>query len=255
MNAPLELEHEDRIATVRLVRPPLNILDLELIEALGETFGRLGAEPDLQVVFLRGEGERAFSAGVSVQDHTPDKLERMLASFHGAIRALRSLPALTVALVDGHCLGGGLELASCCDLVIATERSRFGVPEIQLGCYPPVALALYPRRLGLGRTLDLALSGRVFGADEASRIGLVDEVVRPEVLAERAAALAATVTGHSAAVTRLAVRVARAGLDRSFDAALAEAERVYLRELAATEDMTEGLEAFAAKRAPVWRHR
>ncbi len=255
MTEPLQVEREERVATVRLARPPLNILDLELIESLGAELDRLGADPGLQVLLLRGEGERAFSAGVSVQDHTPEKLERMLTSFHAAIRSLRALPALTVALVDGHCLGGGLELAGACDLVVATARSSFGVPEIKLGCYPPVALALFPRRLGLGRTLELALTGRVFGADEARGLGLVDEVVPAESLHDRGAALAAAVTAHSAAVTRLAVRVARAGCDRPFDAALAEAERVYLRELAATEDMTEGLEAFAAKRPPVWHHR
>jgi cyclohexa-1,5-dienecarbonyl-CoA hydratase len=251
----LRLARDGRTATLTLARPPLNILDLELMAALEARLAELAAEPELQILFVRGEGERAFCAGVAVQDHTPDKLERMLLSFHGAVRALRALEAMTVALVDGHCLGGGLELATACDLVLATERSKFGVPEIKLGCYPPVALALYPRRIGLGATLDLALTGRVIDAAEAQRLGLVAEVLAAGALDQRAAALAAAVGAHSAAVTRLAVRAARAGEARGFEAGLAEAERIYLRELAATADMNEGIEAFLAKRQPRWQHR
>jgi cyclohexa-1,5-dienecarbonyl-CoA hydratase len=255
MSEPIRAERDGRAATLVVARPPLNILDLETLAALDAALERLGADAELQLLFVRGEGERAFSAGVAVQDHTPDKLDRMLASFHGLIRRLRSLEAMSVALVDGNCLGGGLELASACDLVIATERARFGLPEIKLGCYPPVALADYPRRIGLGRTLELALSGRLFDAAEAHRLGLVDELVAPERLAARAAELAAAIGAHSTAVTRLAVRAARAGAGRPFATALAEAERIYLRELAATEDMKEGLAAFAEKRPPAWRQR
>ncbi len=254
MSGGLIVHRAPRRATIELARPPLNILDLGLLADLERAADELAADPELQVVLLRGS-ERAFSAGVSVQDHTPDKIDRMLASFHGAVRRLRALDAFTVALVDGHCLGGGLELATACDLVVATDRARFGLPEIRLGCYPPVALALYPRRIGLGRTLELALSGRNFDAAEAARLGLIDETVSPEQLASRGEQLADAVTAQSAAVTRLAVRAARAGAARDFDSALAEAERIYLRELASTDDMAEGLAAFSEKREPHWRHR
>ena len=257
MNLPetLRLRRDGRTATLELAGHPLHILDLELLAGLEAALDALAADRELQLLFVRGEGEKAFSAGVSVQDHTPDKLERMLGAFHGSLRKLRSLEAMSVALVDGHCLGGGLELATACDLVVATERSKFAIPEIQLGCYPPVALAQYPRRIGLGRTLELALSCRGFDAAEAHRLGLVDELVEAGGLDARAAALAESITRHSAAVTRLAVRAGRAGEARPFEPALAEAERIYLRELAATEDMAEGLGAFLEKRKPVWRNR
>lgn len=252
----LVVEREGRAATLTFGQPPLNILDLDLLARLDAEIASLAGDRELQLLFVRGAGERAFSAGVSVQDHTPDKIDRMLLSFHGALARLRNLEALTVSLVDGHCLGGGMELALICDLVLATERSRFGQPEIALGCYPPVAAALYPQRIGAGRTLELLLTGRTFECSEALALGFVHERLadRP-ALERRAAELATAVQRQSAAVTRLTKRAVRAGETRAYEPALAEAERLYLRELTATADMAEGIQAFVEKRPPVWRHR
>ena len=252
----LVVEREGRAATLTFGRPPLNILDLDLLADLDSRITELAADSGLQILFVRGAGEKAFSAGVSVQDHTPDKIDRMLLSFHGALTKLRDLDALTVALVDGHCLGGGMELAMVCDLVMATERSRFGQPEIALGCYPPVAAALYPQRIGSGRTLELLLTGRTFDCAEAERLGLVHErLAERTALASRASELGAAIQRQSAAVTRLTKRAVRAGESRAYGPALAEAERIYLRELTATADMPEGIQAFVEKRPPVWKHR
>lgn len=252
----LVVERMGRAATLTFGQPPLNILDLDLLARLDAEIASLAGDRELQLLFVRGAGERAFSAGVSVQDHTADKIDRMLLSFHGALARLRDLDALTVSLVDGHCLGGGMELALICDLVLATERSRFGQPEIALGCYPPVAAALYPRRIGTGRTLELLLTGRTFDCGEALALGFVHERLadRP-ALEQRAEELAAAVQRQSAAVTRLTKRAVRAGETRAYEPALAEAERLYLRELTATADMAEGIQAFVEKRPPVWRHR
>ena len=256
MSALVSITRGERTAEVVFGRPPLDILDLEVLAALDASFAELAGNATLQVVTLRGAGEKAFSAGVSVQDHTPDKIDRMLVSFHGGIAKLRALDAFTVALVDGHCLGGGMELALACDYVVATERSKFGQPEIALGCFPPVAAALYPRRIGTGRTLELLLSGRTFGAEEAERLGFVDErAADAAALAARAGELAAAITKQSAAVTRMTKRAVRAGELLPYPAAIAEAERLYLRDLVRVEDMHEGVAAFTEKRPPVWRHR
>jgi cyclohexa-1,5-dienecarbonyl-CoA hydratase len=249
------LEHAGRTATLTLNRPPLNILDLEMLAQLNEAIAGLAQDPDLQVVILRGAGERAFSAGVSVQDHTPDKVRAMLDGLHGAIRGLRDLPAVAVAAVHGHCLGGGMELALGCDLVLAADDARFGQPEIELGCYPPAAAALYPRLLGPSRTLELLLTGRTFSCEEAERLGLVTWRVETGSLDLGIARVLADLTAKSAAVTRLTKRAVRAGRDLGFDAALQETERLYLEDLCATADMEEGLAAFLAKRQPVWQHR
>ena len=249
----VQVLRDGRTATVTLNRPPLNIMDIPTIARLGEAVSELAADPDLQVVFLRGAGDRAFSAGVSVQDHAADKVGPMLESLHGTIRRLRALDAVTVAAVHGHCLGGGMELALSCDLVIATEDARFGQPEIDLGCYPPVAAALYPSLLGASRTLDLVLTGRILTCEEAERMGIVTR--RVDDLDRGIARFAQEIGGKSAAVTRLAKKAVRAGRDRAFADALAETERVYAEELCRTEDMEEGVAAFLEKRQPVWKHR
>jgi cyclohexa-1,5-dienecarbonyl-CoA hydratase len=252
----VHLQHGERVAHLTIDRPPLNILDIPTIQQLGAaiaTLDQLG--PDLQVVVLRGAGDRAFSAGVAVQDHTPDKIAPMLESFHRAIRLLRDLPAVTIAAVQGHCLGGGMELALACDLVVATEDARFGQPEVELGCYPPGAAALYPALIGPGRTLDLLLTGRTFNVQEADRLGLVTRIVPPGQLGAAIEELAGSITSKSAPVTRLIKAAVRAGRDQGFSAGLTEAERLYLHDLAKTEDMHEGIAAFMEKRKPVWRHR
>lgn len=252
----VHVRREGRVAWVTIERPPLNILDIPTLKSLETAVNSFNQEgDDLQVVVVRGGGERAFSAGVSVQDHTPDKVGSMLESFHGGLRLLRDLPAVTIAAVQGHCLGGGMELALCCDLVIATEESRFGQPEVELGCYPPVAAALYPSLIGAGKTLDLLLTGRTLSCQEAEAMGLVTRRVPTGQLDAEVNELVAQITGKSAPVTRLIKASVRAGRDRGFSAGLTEAERLYMDELCPTADMQEGLAAFLDKRRPVWQHR
>jgi cyclohexa-1,5-dienecarbonyl-CoA hydratase len=251
---PIACTHHERTATLILNRPPLNILDLEALAALGDAIGGLAGDGELAVVFLRGAGERAFSAGTAIEDHFPERLAAMLAAIHEAIVRLRALPAITVAAVGGHCLGGGMELAMACDLVIATEDSRFGQPEVDLGCFPPVAAALYPARLGAGHTLELLAIGQPIGAARAAELGLVQRLLPAGRLDDGCARLAEELGGKSAPVLRLIKRAVAAGRDLPFAAALATAERLYLDELTQLADMREGLAAFLEKRRPEWRH-
>ncbi|HVF58601.1 MAG TPA: enoyl-CoA hydratase-related protein [Thermoanaerobaculia bacterium] len=254
MSEGVLLARDGRVATLTLDRPPLNILDLQTLEALRAVAEGLAGEEGLQLVVVRGAGGRAFSAGVAVQDHTRDKIAQALPAFHAAIRAIHALPVPTLAAVQGHCLGGGLELALACDWVLAADDARFGQPEVLLGCFPPVAAALLPRRVGEGRALELLLTGRTFDCEEAERLGLVTWRAGGDLDAALAR-VTSDLLERSAAVAPLLKKAVRAGSELPFDAALAEAERIYLEELAATEDMDEGIAAFLAKRPPAWRHR
>lgn len=255
MGKDIRVEKNDRVATLTVDRPPLNILDIATLEELDRTLASLSQDEGLLLLIVRGGGTKAFSAGVSVQDHTPDKIESMLASFHAGLRRLLDFPTPTLAAIDGHCLGGGMELAAACDLRFAETGCTFGQPEIELGCYPPWAAAHYPALIGLGNTVDLLLTGRTFDSAEAASLGFVHRVVDRGSLDDAVTEFSGTLTAKSVPVARLAIRAIRARRGRSFDDALTESERLYTEELTRTADMNEGLTAFTEKRRPEWQHR
>lgn len=251
----VQLRYEGRVARMVLDRPPLNILGLAALGELDERLEGLAADASVQLVVLEGAGARAFSAGVAVEDHAAEKIEAMLSTFHRAVRRLRDLPAITLAVVHGHCLGGGCELATACDFVLAAQEATFGLPEVELGCFPPVAAALYPRRLGRDRALELLLTGRRFDGKEALELGLATWTVPAAELASARDEQIQRLTRHSTATGKWIKKAVRAAEGTRFDEALAQGEAIYLQDLAATEDMSEGLAAFLEKRPPRWRHR
>ena len=248
----VRLERSGREATITLDQPPLNILDLAMVDELSQRIGELANDPP-QLLWLRG-GERAFSAGVAIQDHTKDRVEAMLGGLHSCVLSLMALPSISIAVVEGHCLGGGMELAAACEMVLATDEATFGQPEIELGCFPPVAAVLLPMRLGTGRTYELLLSGRTLDASEAARIGFVTWRVSPGDLESEIERIGETILSKSAAVTPLLKKAVQTGTGMPV-LELAETERIYLEELTQTEDMNEGVAAFLEKRAPAWEHR
>lgn len=251
----VEITRDGRAATLIFERPPLNILDARLLGEMEAALEGLAGDPP-QLLVVRGGGERAFSAGVAVEDHTRERVEASVRSFHRVLLALRRLPSITLAVVRGHCLGGGMELAAACDLVVAAEDARFGQPEIKLGCYPPFAAALYPRLIGGKRAAEALLTGRPVSAEEAWRWGLVNRIAPAGEVERVAAELAGEVLTQSGAVTALTKRALAAGEDaEGLERALVECERLYFEELVRTEDMVEGVEAFMEKREARWRHR
>lgn len=242
------------VVRITLARPPLNILTTEMTLELGEALDQAAARSSLKVLVLAGEG-KAFSAGVAVEDHVGERMKPMLEAFHDVFRRLRRLECVTIAAVRGAALGGGAELATFCDVVIAGDDATFGQPEVKLGVFPPVAAIHYPRRVGVARALGLLLGGEIVGAAEAHRIGLVDRVVPAAALEEMVTAQVERFRALSAPVLRLTKRAVVESLGRDFEQALAELEDLYRYELMATEDAAEGLRAFMEKRKPVWKDR
>lgn len=242
------------VARLTLARPPLNVLTISMMEDLNAALDEAAARPAIKAVLLEAEG-KAFSAGVDVEDHMGDRVKPMLEAFHGIFRRLHALDCVTVAAVQGAALGGGAELATFCDLVVASESATIGQPEIKVGVFPPIAALHYPVRVGAQRALQLLLSGQVIGAAEALRIGLVDRVAPPDKLAETVETEIARFTAQSAAVLRLTKRAVREAAGAPFEIALSRLEDLYQHELMATDDAHEGLKAFAEKRPPVWVNR
>src|SRR5216683_2907347 len=149
---------------VTLNDPPLHILDMALLEELRAALGRV--ENDHHCLIITASGEKAFSAGASVQDHLGDRVVTMLQRFHETFRILAKLDLVTVALVKGAALGGGCELAMACDFVLASDRARFGQPEINLGVFPPVAAYQFSRQLAPRKGLEMLLTGEPVDATE-----------------------------------------------------------------------------------------
>lgn len=248
------VEETDGHATLRLCHPPVNVLTLPVIEAMREAVGGLAERDDLAALVVTGTAETGFSSGVDVAAHAPARVDEMLTTFHGLIRALWALPLVTVAAVQGRALGGGLELASACDLVLAVAGSRLGQPEIRLACFPPVAAAVLPSRIGHHRAAELVLLGREIDAETAACWGLVNRVVRAAELGREVDRTVAELAGMSRAALRVARR-ALLGPREAWKRRLEETEEIYRRELAATDDMAEGVRAFEEKRPPRWKHR
>jgi cyclohexa-1,5-dienecarbonyl-CoA hydratase len=239
------------VARIVLARSPLNILTIAMMEEVAAALTWAAGLPGLKAVLFAAEG-KAFSAGVDIEDHQGERVKPMLEAFHRIFRLLHDLDCPTVAAVQGAALGGGAELATFCDLVIASEAATLGQPEIKVGVFAPIAVLHYPLRVGPHRALQLLLSGRVVGAAEALQLGLVDRVVPAETLVEAVEAELGRFTAQSAAVLRLTKRAVRQSLGLPFDVALSQLEDLYQYELMATEDAAEGLRAFAEKRRPVW---
>jgi len=249
------LETKDRTASVTIERPPLNVLDLATLRELDGALDSIAENNKVDFLVLRGGGTRAFSAGVDVKDHTREKVPEMLETVHGVIRKLLSLPQITIALVRGACLGGGCELASSCDLLLAAEDSFFATPEINVGCYPPVALARFPTQLGYHRAAEMILTGRKITAQEALAIGLVNRVVPAAELERALEALLSELNGKSGKVLRITLKGLREVSLKNFSENLKKSEEIYLNELLKTEDVEEGVQAFLQKRKPEWKHR
>jgi len=247
-------EVQPSVARISLYNPPLNVIDLQMMDELAQATSEIETRPEISTTVISGQGN-SFSAGVDVAAHTPDKVEAMLSKFHLVIRALVSTTKVTIAAVSGHCLGGGAELTMVCDLVYTTEDAQWGFPEIKLGCYPPVAVTALAALGGPKHAADLILTGRTISGSEAASIGLANRAVpvdQLDVTVEDALKHLSKLSPAALASTKKAIY---AWDSMHFDKGLARAEKIYLDELMKTEDAREGINAFLEKREPQWKRK
>ena len=247
---------DDRVARVTFAQPPLNIFTIAMMREVDAALTEcMGMRDVVAVVFDAVAGSRAFSAGVSVEEHQPETVYQMLESFHNVFRTLEQMGKPALAVVDGAALGGGCELVAGCDIVVAAARARFGQPEIKLGVFPPVAAVLLPRIMGERRARELLLTGEIFDAQEALRGGLVSYVVESGELESKLQEILSRLRELSAPALEMARRAMDAARGRPFLEALERSEDIYLNELMKTEDAQEGVNAFVEKRKPEWRNK
>ena len=249
--ASLMVKVDPPVAWISLYHPPLNVIDIPMMEELARSLAEIDARPEVSVLVLSGEG-KAFSAGVDVAAHTPDKVGEMLAKFHAVIRAVVAAKKVTIAAVHGNCLGGGAELAMVCDMAFTTDSAQWGFPEIKLGCYPPVACTALAALVGQKRAAELILTGRTIDGKEAAEIGLANRAVPESDLDAAVEECLGHLRKLSPAALASAKRASYAWDSMHFDKGLARAERVYFDDLMKTEDAHEGICAFMEKREPKW---
>lgn len=246
------LERDGQVLRLQLARPKANIIDAEMINALSAALDRHTSEPRLMAVVLDAEGPN-FSFGASVEEHLPDQCAVMMNKLNALITQMIEFPVPIVAAVNGHCLGGGLELACAASRIITARNASLGQPEISLAVFAPVASCLLPERIGQGHAESLLLSGNSIDARTALDIGLCDEL-SDEPTQAALTWIDANIVGKSASSLRMAVTAARHDYIARIKKKLETVTEMYLEELMQTKDALEGLNAFLEKRTPVWEN-
>lgn len=250
----VRFEAKDGVAFITLSSPPLNILSMAMMDELTVALERAREDRAVLAVAIAAAG-RAFSAGADIGEHRPEQAPGMIASFGRLFALLGAIELPLVMAVDGPALGGGFELALMADILLATERSTFGQPEIRLGFFAPVGVTALPARVGMQRAIEITCTGRTYTAAEMAEMGLVRRVVAPEQLEPALEAVLADLRRASPMIMRMNVRVLRQSLGQPFHVACPTAERIFLDELMATEDVREGIASFYEKRRPAWKNR
>ena len=248
----VRVESEGRIAVLTVDRSEkLNALNAAVVNDIGGAFESIRNDDEVRGVILTGAGEKAFVAGADIGDLAKmDTLAGVRVSREGqdVFRRIERFPKPVLAAVGGYALGGGCELALACHLRIASENARFGLPEVGLGIIPGYGGTVRLARLvGLGRAIELTLTGEMIDAERAERIGLVSKVVPRASLLEEARALMGTIIQKGPVALRLALESIYRALDTPTQEAL-DFESALFGILASTEDMKEGMAAFLEKR-------
>lgn len=248
----IAFEVQDSIGVLTVNRPKvLNALDQDTMQELNDLVGKIAVDKMVGVVIVTGSGEKSFVAGADIsQMQCMSALEgRQWGRFsQGVFNAIENLPQPVIAAVNGYALGGGCELAMCCDIRIASEKAKFGQPEVLLGVVPGFAgTQRLPRLIGKGRAKELLFTGNQIDAAEAFRIGLVNAVVPAEQLMDVAKKWAQTILSRGPVAVQLCKAAVNEGLDMDFESGQAYESEVFGL-CFATEDQKEGMAAFVEKR-------
>ncbi len=252
------IEREDRtvggltVTTVTIDHEPAGVLDLEHVRELSSCLHQIRADDRTRILVLRGAG-KVFSTGVDIREHTARVMPELLPAFHRLFEDLLGIPAITIAAIHGRCLGGAAEFAFACDRVIAELGTEIGLPEIRLGCYPPVAIPMLASRVGIGRATAMILEGMNFDLDDLLRIGLIDTVFPAggmDVAIERECEKYAH---WSPAVIGMVAELLHEESHRLWAHRIPQVEEHYLEILLPHPDCAEGIAAFVGKRAAQWK--
>ena len=249
----ITINHQDSIVTVTIDRPRfLNTLTHELILKLRETLSVWGSRENIRIIILTGSGDRAFVGGVDVRammDLDPEGAERFITDLHECFLAIRQAGPIVIASINGYALGGGLEMAAACDLRIASDTARFGMPEVKVGIPSVIEAALLPRLIGLGRAAEMVYSGGLIDASEAERIGLIHKRVPPEALRKATQEWAEELLQNGPTAMVLQKKLIAQWMELKLSDSITAGIRAF-RDCFETPEPHEGMKAFLGKRPP-----
>jgi len=250
------INHEifDGVATLTFNRPKHNVLDIEMMNELNGQLETLTSDGSLKCVVLAADGP-SWCAGVEVADHRPEMVDEMIATFNRIFELVHRMPVPTIAAVHGACLGGGMEVAMACDIIVASPKAVFGQPEIKLGFFPPYAAIRLPQLVGPARAVEICTTGRRYKAEAAQRMGLVAHLSGEDNFQETVDGIVGEIKACSPLIIRLNKRAVNAHLGLDFKQALSGVSDLFLNTLMKTEDTLEGIKSFEEKRRPVWKNR
>jgi cyclohexa-1,5-dienecarbonyl-CoA hydratase len=241
------------VTEITLGPPPANILSAGMMGEISSQLREDGEKPNKKLIVFTGEGKH-FCFGASVEEHAPEVVGDMLPRFHSLISDVINCAIPTLARVSGQCLGGGFELVLACDFIFAAIGSKFALPEIQLGVFPPPACVLLPSRCSGSLSSHMVLTGGKFTAEELYRRGLVNQVADGEDLDGAVSSFFQDqIHPKSASSLRMAKSASSMVLREQYERFIGKLESLYLKDLMATADAVEGIQAFLEKRPPEWK--
>ncbi len=250
----IQTSYTDGVARLTFARPKHNVFNIAMMQEFNAALETLIAEKDLKCVVIQGDGP-SWCAGVDVGDHRPELVEQMIGAFNQALQSIEAIPVPVIAAVHGACLGGGMEFAIACDMVVAAKKARFGQPEVKLGFFPPYAAIRLPALVGPAKTIEICTTGRAYSADEAVAMGFVSRAVENEQFDSEIARLVGEIQSSSPLILRLNKQAVKAHLGMNFSAAINSVSDLFLNTLMKTEDTLEGIASFYEKRKSVWKNK
>lgn len=250
----IKYQLSDNVARITLNHLPLNILNIEMMKEINKVLDGLFEEKNLKLLVFDAEG-KAFCVGVDISEHMGNTAVEMIKTFHQIFRNLIRLNRPTLAVVNGAALGGGCELVTFCDFIIASENSKFGQPEIQVGVFPPIACIILPEIISRAKAMELLLTGCIINAQEAQNIGLINKCIPANMIKEEELKFTSQITKLSSVVLGYTKSAALKRQQKMFLDYLVDVEDIYLNQLMKTDDAIEGLKSFVEKRKPEWKNK
>ena len=250
----LKFEKADGVARITLNRPKFNMMNIEMMNELNGLLEDLLNDDDLKCVAINAEGKH-FCTGVEVADHKPEKVADMIATFNRIFELTEQLEVPIIAVVQGYCLGGGMELTIACDVIVAGQGAQFGQPEIKVGFFPPYAAMRLPQLVGPAMAIEICTTGKFYSAAQTHGLGMIAHVVEDDQIGVAAEKIIKEIQANSPLIIRLNKRAVKQHLGLSFKPALEGVSDLFLNTLMKTEDTREGIASYEEQRKPVWKNR